>query len=164
MRLNMPLEEHQFDSSSMRSTIDSLGQPRAVSKGHVIRPVAVSSAPDLYLAVTRVLCGSIRTLSPSLRSFFGRGGLARGRFRAEPNSIGSIRSRRYDVRPAVSIEVGEGQAVHGALTVIPGDLVERTNRSSVPSPSKSAATMDVVDSVGSASHAGKWPLPSLRQK
>src|SRR5260370_30691054 len=47
------------------------------------------------------------------------------RFRAEPDTVGSIGARRYDVRPAVSIEVSEGQAVHGALAVVPPDLVER---------------------------------------
>src|SRR5260370_24032187 len=47
------------------------------------------------------------------------------RFRVEPDAIWSIGARRHDVRPAVSIEVGEGQAVHGALAVVPRDLVER---------------------------------------
>lgn len=48
----------------------------------------------------------------------------RGQFRAEPDGVGSIGPRRHDIRPAVSIKVAEGQAVHGALSIVPGHLVK----------------------------------------
>jgi hypothetical protein len=49
MRLSIPLEEDQFDSSSMYSTIDSLGQPGAVRKGRVIRPFLSGFDPDFVV-------------------------------------------------------------------------------------------------------------------
>src|SRR5260370_40169508 len=70
--------------------------------------------------------GSKQVVRDACGPFCGHRELApAARFRVEPDAIWSIGARRHDVRPALSIEVGEGQAVHGALAVVPGDLVER---------------------------------------
>jgi hypothetical protein len=57
---------------------------------------------------TNATCQNQKMSFATQAVFCGPSESVRDWFRAEPDAIGCIRTRRHDVRPAVSIEIGEG--------------------------------------------------------
>ncbi|KAA6461902.1 VCBS repeat-containing protein [Acidobacteria bacterium AB60] len=79
---------------------------------------AIPSGDDVSI-FTRCVAAPSTTTSLSRTGFAVRSSAPLIPFRAEPDAIGSVRARRHYVRPAVSIEVGEGEA--GAAGDLNGD-------------------------------------------